>query len=281
MNSAGGPRLQDGVRRKRRRRSKQNLNARTGGVLNVALKQIGGWDAPEFGDRITGNRHGRIVGRDAAARLVGGEHGDAMTDQCLRDSPGKCRWLPVPRLGCCGVARNERRVIQRTACLCFCARMVAGNSLRRASIVANVVPLPARLRRHPEPALELTVEVFLAAIAEIERNGFDLHTRPNLHRAEPHSCPGDVFVNGHAHRLPKQPSQVRGLAFERCGEHPERQSLPVILVNLIEHALDVILSGRRRTCHVHLRAPRSCKRRSRARNRWRSGKRPFPLYCMR
>lgn len=104
-------------------------------------------------------------------------------------------------------------------------------------------------RCQPETPLELTIEVLLAPVAQIQRHRFHLHSGANFHRPVHHARTRDIFVNRHTDFLVKQPAEVPRLSSECLCECPESESLSVVPLNLIEHSLDVLMS-RGRTWHT-------------------------------
>jgi hypothetical protein len=101
-----------------------------------------------------------------------------------------------------------------------------------------------RFRCHSETTLELPVEVLLALVTQIERHGFDFHSGSNLGRAEHHARTCDVLVHGDADLVAKQLAEIGGLSLKASRERRESQAVRVVLVNMIEHALDVLVSNR-------------------------------------
>src|SRR3954467_4208112 len=102
------------------------------------------------------------------------------------------------------------------------------------------------LRCHSETSLELTVEVLLAPIPKIQRHCFDFHSRANQGGTVHHARACHVLVNCYADLVTKEFAEVSRLSFELSCEHRESQSLRVVLMNLIQHSLDVLVGCCRR-----------------------------------
>jgi hypothetical protein len=100
-------------------------------------------------------------------------------------------------------------------------------------------------RCHSETSLELTVEVLLAPVPEVERHCLNLHARTNLRRSEHHARTRNVIMYRYPDLVAKQSTEVRRLSAERSRQRGEGESLSVVLVNLLQHPLDMLLSGRR------------------------------------
>jgi hypothetical protein len=62
---------------------------------------------------------------------------------------------------------------------------------------------------HPETQTELTIEILLAPIPDLPRDGRDLVALLDQTRRPVHAHAGDVLVHTHAHLLPEQAAQLR------------------------------------------------------------------------
>jgi len=56
--------------------------------------------------------------------------------------------------------------------------------LSRRADLKRILRVSVHVGRHSETSLELTVEVFLAPVSEVQRYGFNLHSRSDLSGAD-------------------------------------------------------------------------------------------------